>query len=88
MHWLIMIFLCKYRNQFVNLSLLPSLYTFCVKRYNGHGSGMEYLTGERIEKLNVKAIVLLFGCNSIKLIPIGGRFPPYGISNQYLIASR
>ncbi|KAK2582701.1 hypothetical protein KPH14_004975 [Odynerus spinipes] len=64
-----------------------ALVDYDVLMYNGHGSGIQYLPGERIEKLKVRAIVLLFGCNSIKLIPIGGRFPPYGISNQYLIAS-
>ncbi|XP_015599938.1 separin [Cephus cinctus] len=54
--------------------------------YNGHGSGIQYLAGERIEKLRVKATVLLFGCGSVKLQRVGGRFPPYGVSNQYLIA--
>ncbi|XP_012280741.1 separin isoform X2 [Orussus abietinus] len=57
-----------------------------VLMYNGHGSGIQYLSGEKIEKLRVRAIVLLFGCSSTKLIPIGGRFPPYGVSNQYLAA--
>nr|XP_034193112.1 separin [Osmia lignaria] len=55
--------------------------------YNGHGNGMQYLPGEQIEKLRVKSIVLLFGCSSVKLLTVGGRYPPYGISNQYLIAS-
>ncbi|XP_031835603.1 extra spindle pole bodies like 1, separase isoform X2 [Nomia melanderi] len=55
--------------------------------YNGHGNGIQYLPGEQIERLRVKAVVLLFGCSSVKLLPIGGRFPPYGISNQYLIAT-
>ncbi|XP_053997454.1 separin [Hylaeus anthracinus] len=55
--------------------------------YNGHGSGIQYLPGEKIERLRVKSIVLLFGCSSVKLLVVGGRFPPYGISNQYLIAS-
>ncbi|XP_076290661.1 extra spindle pole bodies like 1, separase isoform X2 [Lasioglossum baleicum] len=55
--------------------------------YNGHGNGIQYLPGEQIERLRVKAIVLLFGCCSVKLLTVGGRFPPYGVSNQYLIAS-
>ncbi|XP_011867802.1 PREDICTED: separin [Vollenhovia emeryi] len=54
--------------------------------YAGHGNGIEYLSGEDIEKMRVKSTVLLFGCNSVKLLVIGGRFPPYGVSNQYLIA--
>lgn len=54
--------------------------------YNGHGSGIQYLTGEQIERLRVQSTVLLFGCSSVKLFPVGGRFPPYGVSNQYLTA--
>jgi len=59
---------------------------FC--RYNGHGSGIQYLSGEDIERMRVRSTVLLFGCNSVKLLAIGGRYPPYGVSNQYLIACR
>lgn len=70
---------CKYYNPIF-------LYSFF--RYNGHGSGIQYLSAEKIEKLKVIAIVLLFGCASTKLYPIGGRFPPIGVSNQYLIACR
>ncbi|XP_025996692.1 separin isoform X2 [Solenopsis invicta] len=54
--------------------------------YNGHGNGIEYLSGENIERMRVKSTVLLFGCSSVKLLTIGGRYPPYGLSNQYLIA--
>ncbi|XP_076670629.1 extra spindle pole bodies like 1, separase [Andrena cerasifolii] len=55
--------------------------------YNGHGNGIQYLPGEQIERLKVKSIVLLFGCSSVKLFTVGGRYPPHGVSNQYLIAS-
>ncbi|XP_043467216.1 separin [Leptopilina heterotoma] len=54
--------------------------------YAGHGSGIQYLYVEEIERLRVKAIVLLFGCSSLKLTPVGGRQPPFGVSNQYLAA--
>ncbi|KYN05936.1 PREDICTED: separin [Cyphomyrmex costatus] len=54
--------------------------------YTGHGNGIEYLSGEDIERLRVKSTVLLFGCSSVKLLVIGGRYPPFGVSNQYLIA--
>ncbi|KAI4480693.1 hypothetical protein M0802_014165 [Mischocyttarus mexicanus] len=64
-----------------------ALVNYDILMYNGHGNGIQYLPGERIEKLKVKAIVLLFGCNSIRMAPVGGPFPPYGITNQYLIAS-
>ncbi|OXU29495.1 hypothetical protein TSAR_010098 [Trichomalopsis sarcophagae] len=54
--------------------------------YSGHGSGIQFLNGEEIERMRVLASVLLFGCSSIKLIPAGGRMPAYGVSNQYLMA--
>ncbi|GAB1864710.1 separase [Camponotus japonicus] len=57
-----------------------------VLMYTGHGSGVEYLPGENIEKMKVRSTVLLFGCSSVKLLTIGGRYPPFGVSNQYLIA--
>ncbi|XP_014476012.1 PREDICTED: separin [Dinoponera quadriceps] len=57
-----------------------------VLMYNGHGSGIQYLPGEDIEKTKVRSTVLLFGCNSMKLLVIGGKYPPYGVANQYLIA--
>lgn len=62
--------------------------SFALYRYNGHGSGIQYLSGEDIEKTKVKSIVLLFGCNSVKLFVVGGKYPPYGVTNQYLIACR
>ncbi|XP_034944251.1 LOW QUALITY PROTEIN: separin [Chelonus insularis] len=54
--------------------------------YSGHGSGIQYFPGEDIERLRVKATALLFGCSSIKLLPVGGKFPPNGVCNQYLTA--
>ncbi|KMQ88430.1 separin [Lasius niger] len=54
--------------------------------YTGHGSGIDYLSGESIERMRVRSTVLLFGCSSVKLLMIGGRYPPFGVSNQYLIA--
>jgi hypothetical protein len=59
-----------------------------ISRYNGHGSGIQFLRGEEIERMRVLASVLLFGCGSIKLLPVGGRLPAYGISNQYLMGCR
>ncbi|XP_057339275.1 separin [Microplitis mediator] len=58
-----------------------------VLMYNGHGNGVQFFSGEEIERLRVNSTVLLFGCSSVRLVPVGGRFPPYGVSNQYLTAS-
>ncbi|XP_014216044.1 separin [Copidosoma floridanum] len=54
--------------------------------YNGHGSGVQFMKGEDIERMRVIASVLLFGCSSLKLLPVGGRQAPYGVSYQYLMA--
>ncbi|XP_014222062.1 separin [Trichogramma pretiosum] len=62
-----------------------ALTNYNVLMYNGHGSGIQFLRGEEIERMRVLASVLLFGCGSIKLLPVGGRLPAYGISNQYLM---
>ncbi|KAG8036480.1 hypothetical protein G9C98_003802 [Cotesia typhae] len=64
-----------------------ALTDYDVLMYNGHGNGVQFFSGEEIERLRVNSTVLLFGCSSVKLMPIGGRFPPYGVSNQYLTAS-
>lgn len=56
--------------------------------YIGHGSGIQYLPGNQIEKLRVRALPLLFGCSSLKLLPVGGRFPPIGVFNRYMTACR
>lgn len=65
-----------------------ALTNYEILMYNGHGSGIQYLRGEEIERMRVLATVLLFGCSSIKLLPTGGRQASYGISNQYLMACR
>ncbi|XP_058802521.1 separin [Phymastichus coffea] len=62
-----------------------TLTEYHILMYNGHGSGIQFLKGEDIEKMRILALVLLFGCNSIKLLPTGGRNPSYGVSNQYLM---
>ncbi|KAJ8684181.1 hypothetical protein QAD02_019973 [Eretmocerus hayati] len=62
-----------------------ALTQYHILMYNGHGSGIQFVRGEEIEKLRVLALVLLFGCSSLKLSPVGGRLPAYGVSNQYLI---
>lgn len=54
--------------------------------YNGHGSGMNYIPRDTIEKTRAKAIPLLFGCSSLKMLNIGGKYPPVSLANQYLTA--
>ncbi|XP_055841810.1 separin homolog sep-1 isoform X2 [Episyrphus balteatus] len=35
--------------------------------YCGHGSGLQYLNGRKISKFQMKCIVFLFGCDSVRL---------------------
>jgi len=53
--------------------------------YCGHGSGQEYLGWNAIQKLNCKAIALLMGCSSGKLIA-EGEIEARGMSQHYLLA--
>ena len=55
--------------------------------YCGHGFSLKNLSQQEIEKLNIRALPLLFGCNSGKLERIGRLMDPVGIVNYYLIAT-
>lgn len=55
--------------------------------YCGHGSRMKTITSQEIEKLNIRALPLLFGCNSGRLERLGRTFDPTGTASSYLIAS-
>ncbi|TRY63276.1 hypothetical protein TCAL_04651 [Tigriopus californicus] len=55
--------------------------------YCGHGSRLKTITSQEIEKLNIRALPLLFGCNSGRLERLGRTFDPTGTASSYLIAS-
>ena len=55
--------------------------------YCGHGANLKNFTSQDIEKLNARAIPLLFGCNSGRLERLGRRLDPMGLVNHYLIAT-
>jgi len=55
--------------------------------YAGHGSGSQFLKGDDIQKLNVRAVTFLFGCSSVTSKDLGGRVERAGIWHFYLIAS-
>jgi len=55
--------------------------------YMGHGSTLKNFSAQEIEKLNVRAVPLLFGCNSGKLERMGRLMDPIGTVNSYLIAT-
>jgi len=55
--------------------------------YMGHGSSEKYLPGQEVKKLEVRALPLLFGCNSGRLSRLGRSLDPTGTASCYLIAS-
>lgn len=67
--------------QFKNLLTTSDVFV-----YSGHGSGIQYLQGEDIQKLRVRAVVMLFGCESVKLDNKGGYDELWSTFYYYLIA--
>lgn len=55
--------------------------------YCGHGGRLKTMSTDQIERLTVRAVPLLFGCNSGRLDRIGRMFDPVGISSSYLMAT-
>lgn len=62
------------------------LYKFC--RYHGHGNGAQFLSGEKIQRIRVKSVALLFGCSSVTLRSLGPEVEMIGQHYTYLIACR
>ena len=53
--------------------------------YCGHSSGEQYLRGDKVRELNVRAATFLFGCSS-GLLKSQGFYEPQGIAVSYMIA--
>lgn len=68
-------------------SLCAQIGVFCFS-YSGHGSGSQYLSGEKIQKMRVHSVVLLFGCSSVELTSYGPRVEMSGQYYMYLIGCR
>ncbi|CAG9858525.1 unnamed protein product [Phyllotreta striolata] len=54
--------------------------------YNGHGSGSFYVSLNKLQKSHIKAVVLLFGCSSVKLTRTDPLVDMYGHYYIYLMA--
>jgi len=52
--------------------------------YCGHSSGEQYIRGDSVKDLTIRAVTLLIGCSSGMLRPLG-QYEPQGIAVQYLI---
>ena len=70
-------------NRIINSKRLQKLVIF---RYAGHGSGSQFLKGDDIQKVNVRAVTFLFGCSSVTSKDMGGRIERAGIWHFYLNA--
>jgi len=55
--------------------------------YSGHGSGSHYMPLHDIEKLRVRVVALLLGCNSGELLRIGRNLDPWGAAYSYLLGT-
>ena len=55
--------------------------------YCGHGDGRKNLPTQEIEKINIRAVPLLFGCNSGRLNKFARALDPIGTASSYLIAT-
>ncbi|KAL7595966.1 hypothetical protein Lser_V15G29776 [Lactuca serriola] len=53
--------------------------------YFGHGSGVQYIPGDEIQKLDGCAATLLMGCSSGSL-SLNGSYSPKGAPLYYLFA--
>ena len=75
-------------NVFTNFSLPEMRKVFSemdAYMYMGHGSTLKNFSAQEIEKLNVRAVPLLFGCNSGKLERMGRLMDPIG-NSRYFVA--
>ncbi|KAJ4439848.1 hypothetical protein ANN_07976 [Periplaneta americana] len=55
--------------------------------YSGHGSGAQFLQGDEIQKLHLRAVPFLFGCSSVSSKHLGGLVEPGGMWHFYHIAN-
>ena len=55
--------------------------------YCGHGANMKNIPLQEIEKMNIRAVPLLFGCNSGRLTKMARNLDPVGTASSYLIAT-
>ncbi|XP_065076038.1 uncharacterized protein Sse [Ochlerotatus camptorhynchus] len=39
--------------------------------YNGHGTGLQFIDGETILQQDIRSLIFLFGCDSVRLFPSG-----------------
>merc|ERR1712126_592950 len=53
----------------------------------GHGPSLKSLPLNTIETMNIRAVPLLFGCNSGRLLKEGRKLDPLGTATSYLIAT-
>ncbi|KAF7280237.1 extra spindle pole bodies like 1, separase [Rhynchophorus ferrugineus] len=54
--------------------------------YNGHGNGAHIMSVDSLQRKYVKAVVMLFGCGSIRINKLGPQTEMYSSYHMYLIS--
>ncbi|KAB0804727.1 hypothetical protein PPYR_01697 [Photinus pyralis] len=54
--------------------------------YSGHGNGSQFFASEKIQKMRIDKVVLLFGCSSVSLTSLGPQVEMFGSYHKYQIA--
>ncbi|KAK4885723.1 hypothetical protein RN001_001994 [Aquatica leii] len=54
--------------------------------YSGHGNGTQFFASEKIQRMRINKVVLLFGCSSVSLSTLGPQIEMFGSYQMYLIA--
>ncbi|KAF5304771.1 hypothetical protein FQA39_LY09548 [Lamprigera yunnana] len=54
--------------------------------YSGHGNGTQFFASEKIQKMKIKKVILLFGCSSATLTMLGPQVEMFGSYQMYLVA--
>ncbi|CAG0900805.1 unnamed protein product [Darwinula stevensoni] len=62
------------------------LASFDLFLYCGHGSGTKFLPSIEVQRMECRALALLFGCSSGKLVQYGKKVEPHGVAYSYLLA--
>ncbi|GJQ66032.1 hypothetical protein Trydic_g4122 [Trypoxylus dichotomus] len=80
-HWDGLVGIRPSREEFGNLLLNCDIFS-----YNGHGNGTQFFSSDRIQRLRINSVVLLFGCGSVKYTNLGPQVEMFGSHQMYLIA--
>ncbi|XP_052258977.1 uncharacterized protein LOC127863473 isoform X2 [Dreissena polymorpha] len=67
-------------NEFMNLLTSKDFFLYC-----GHGSGGQFFPSDELERLQGRAVTMLMGCSSGRML-VKGQLEPSGMMNSYFLA--